>query len=75
MKKKSFTDKIENLYEDYRKIEMKNISQREELVWDKIDSLSNEAAKYAILMSMTKCLPLWEQKAQMHIHHLKKLFM
>ena len=34
---------------------MKDISQRE-LVWDKIDSLSNEAAKYAIPNEYDKML-------------------
>ena len=54
-KEKFLLDKIENLYEDYRKIDMKDISQRE-LVWDKIDSLSNEAAKYAIPNEYDKML-------------------
>ncbi|MAZ01168.1 MAG: peptidase M16 [Flavobacteriales bacterium] len=54
-KEKVLLDKIENLYEDYRKIDMKDVSSRE-LVWDKIDSLSNEAAKYAIPNEYDKML-------------------
>ena len=44
---KPLLDKIEDLYEEYRKVPMSNVSEREK-IWNKIDSLSNEAAKFAI---------------------------
>jgi predicted Zn-dependent peptidase len=40
-------DKIEALYEEYRSIEMSDTEDREG-VWKQIDSISGEAAKYAI---------------------------
>ena len=47
IEEKPLLDKIEDLYEEYRKVPMSNISEREK-IWNKIDSLSNEAAKFAI---------------------------
>ena len=44
---KPLLNEIENLYEEYRLIDMNNIEKRE-LTWNKIDSVSAEAAKYAI---------------------------
>ena len=46
-KESSMLDKIELLYEQYREIDMDDIENRER-VWRKIDSISAEAAKYAI---------------------------
>ena len=46
-KEKVLIKEIELLYEEYRSIGMDNIEGRD-LVWKKIDSISNEAAKYAI---------------------------
>jgi zinc protease len=40
-------DKIESLYEEYRSIYMDDIENRER-VWNQIDSVSGEAAKFAI---------------------------
>ena len=40
-------DKIESLYEEYRLIDMDNLEDRGR-VWKQIDSISGEAAKYAI---------------------------
>ena len=40
-------DKIEALYEEYRTIDMSDLENRER-VWRQIDSISGEAAKYAI---------------------------
>ena len=44
---KPLLDKIELLYEEYRAIDMQDISNRER-IWNQIDSISGEAAKYAI---------------------------
>ena len=38
---------IETLYEEYRSIDMDDVENRDR-VWKKIDSISNEAAKFAI---------------------------
>ena len=46
-KEKPLLDKIENLYEEYRSIEMTDTINRER-VWAQIDSVSGEAAKFAI---------------------------
>ena len=46
-KEKPLLDKIENLYEEYRSIPMSDTLAREE-VWSQIDSVSFEAAKFAI---------------------------
>ena len=46
-KEKPLLDKIENLYEEYRSIEMTDTINRER-VWAQIDSISGEAAKFAI---------------------------
>ena len=40
-------EKIERLYEEYRSYDM-NDSQKREKIWSQIDSISGEAAKYAI---------------------------
>jgi predicted Zn-dependent peptidase len=40
-------DKIEDLYEDYRSYEMSDTENRDR-IWSQIDSISGEAAKYAI---------------------------
>ena len=47
---KPLLDKIEDLYEEYRKVPMSNVSEREK-IWNKIDSLSNEAC----LSKLNKC--------------------
>ncbi len=44
---KPMLDKIESLYEEYRSIDMGDIENRER-VWNQIDSVSGEAAKFAI---------------------------
>ena len=44
---KPMLDKIESLYEEYRSIDMGDIENRER-VWSQIDSVSGEAAKFAI---------------------------
>ena len=44
---KPMLDKIESLYEEYRSIDMDDIENRER-VWRQIDSISGEAAKFAI---------------------------
>ena len=46
-KEKPLIDKIEALYEEYRSINMDDIVNRD-IIWKKIDSISGEAAKYAI---------------------------
>ena len=46
-KEKPLLDKIEELYEEYRSIDMSDIQNRDR-VWSQIDSISGEAAKYAI---------------------------
>ena len=46
-KEKPLLDKIEGLYEEYRKIHMDDLENRE-LIWNQIDSLSSEASKFAI---------------------------
>ncbi len=46
-KEKPLLDKIESLYEEYRSIEMTDTINRER-VWAQIDSVSGEAAKFAI---------------------------
>ena len=40
-------DKVEALYEEYRSIDMQDIENRDR-IWNQIDSISGEAAKYAI---------------------------
>ena len=40
-------DKIELLYREYRSVDM-NDKDRRNKIWNKIDSISGEAAKYAI---------------------------
>ena len=44
---KILLDKIELLYEEYRSVDMNDKDRRNE-IWNKIDSISGEAAKYAI---------------------------
>ena len=44
---KPMLEKIESLYEEYRSIDMDDTQNRER-VWRQIDSISGEAAKYAI---------------------------
>ena len=44
---KILLDKIELLYEEYRSVDM-NDKERRNKIWNKIDSISGEAAKYAI---------------------------
>ena len=44
---KPLLDQIESLYEEYRSIEMTDTVNRDR-VWEKIDSISGEAAKFAI---------------------------
>ena len=46
-KEKPLLDQIESLYEEYRSIEMTDTVNRDR-VWEKIDSISGEAAKFAI---------------------------
>ena len=46
-KEEPLLQKIELLYEQYRKIDMADIEKRE-VIWNQIDSFSGEAAKYAI---------------------------
>lgn len=46
-KEKPLLDKIEELYEEYRSINMSDTENRDK-VWSLIDSISGEAAKYAI---------------------------
>ncbi|MAO72429.1 MAG: peptidase M16 [Flavobacteriales bacterium] len=46
-KEKPLLDKIEELYEEYRSIDMSDVKNRD-IVWSQIDSISGEAAKYAI---------------------------
>ena len=46
-KEKPLLDKIESLYEEYRSIDMTDTVNRDR-VWSQIDSISGEAAKFAI---------------------------
>mgnify|MGYP001304665253 CR=1 FL=1 len=46
-KEKPLLDKIESLYEEYRSIDMADTVNRDR-VWSQIDSISGEAAKFAI---------------------------
>lgn len=54
-KEKPLLDKIEMLYEEYRDIAMDDTVNRVR-VWDQIDSISGEAAKYAIANEYDKML-------------------
>ena len=54
-KEKILLDKIEDLYEQYRAIDMSESSQRD-LVWKQIDSVSSEAAKLCIANEYDKML-------------------
>ena len=54
-KEKPLLDKIEALYEEYRSIVMTDTLNRER-VWNQIDSISGEAAKYAIANEYDKML-------------------
>ncbi len=54
-KEKPLLDKIEVLYEKYRSIEITDSANRER-VWNEIDSISGEAAKYAIANEYDKML-------------------
>ncbi len=54
-KEKLLLDKIELLYETYRSTDMNDISSREK-IWNQIDSLSGEAAKFAIANEYDKML-------------------
>jgi len=54
-KEKQLLDKIEALYEKYRSIEMTDSANRER-VWNEIDSISGEAAKFAIANEYDKML-------------------
>ena len=56
MKKKRFyLKKIENLYEEYRGISMADTNKRD-LIWNQIDSISGEAAKLCIANEYDKML-------------------
>ena len=46
-KEKPLLDKIESLYEEYRSVEMTDTLNRNK-IWNQIDSISGEAAKFAI---------------------------
>ena len=54
-KEKPLLDKIEMLYEEYRAIAMTDTANRER-VWNQIDSISGEAAKFAIANEYDKML-------------------
>jgi len=54
-KEKPLLDKIEMLYEEYRSIAMTDTANRER-VWNQIDSISGEAAKFAIANEYDKML-------------------
>jgi len=54
-KEKPLLDKIEALYEEYRSIAMTDTTNRER-VWNQIDSISGEAAKFAIANEYDKML-------------------
>ncbi len=54
-KEKPLLDKIEALYEEFRSIAMTDTLNRER-VWNQIDSISGEAAKYAIANEYDKML-------------------
>ncbi|HJN63242.1 MAG TPA: insulinase family protein [Flavobacteriales bacterium] len=54
-KEKPLLDKIEMLYEEYRSIAMTDTANRER-VWNQIDSVSGEAAKFAIANEYDKML-------------------
>ena len=54
-KEKPLLDKIELLYEEYRSIAMTDTINRER-VWNQIDSISGEAAKFAIANEYDKML-------------------
>ena len=46
-KEKPLLDKIEELYEEYRSIDMSDIKNRD-MVWSQIDSISGEAANMLV---------------------------
>ena len=48
-------DKIEDLYEQYRSTDMSDLVNRD-LVWQQIDSISGEAAKFCIANEYDKML-------------------
>lgn len=52
---KVLLDQIEDLYEEYRTISMDDIEKRNE-IWAKIDSVSGEAAKFAIANEYDKMI-------------------
>ena len=54
-KEKPLLEKIEVLYEEYRSIEMIDTINRER-IWNQIDSISGEAAKFAIANEYDKML-------------------
>ena len=54
-KERPLLDQIEALYEEYRSIEMTDTINRER-VWNQIDSVSGEAAKFAIANEYDKML-------------------
>ena len=54
-KEKVLLDKIEDLYEEYRLIDMSDSINRD-LVWQQIDSISGEAAKFCIANEYDKML-------------------
>ena len=54
-KEKVLLDKIEDLYEQYRSTEMSDLVNRD-LVWQQIDSISGEAAKFCIANEYDKML-------------------
>ena len=70
-KEKPLLDKIEELYEQYRSIDMSDVKNRD-IVWSQIDSISGEAAKYAIANEYDKMVTGLGQKEQMHIHQMRK---
>tara|TARA_E500000331_G_scaffold177767_1_gene171357 strand:+ start:665 stop:3592 length:2928 start_codon:yes stop_codon:yes gene_type:complete len=54
-KEKVLLDKIEDLYEQYRSTDMSDLVNRD-LVWQQIDSISGEAAKFCIANEYDKML-------------------
>jgi len=54
-KEKILLEKIENLYEEYRGISMADTNKRD-LIWNQIDSISGEAAKLCIANEYDKML-------------------
>ena len=66
-------DKIESLYEEYRSYSMNDTNNRNR-VWSQIDSISGEAAKYAIANEYDKMVTGLGAKEQMLTLHLRRQF-